>query len=267
MRCFILAQPPDDTSSTLASPHRSLCRRPPFTARAPTTLYRPPLWGPFTFLRNASPPSVTRGLWQAYAGSPKREAQQLGPRLEVRAALERLLAELPQCRICVSGHSLGGALATVCALDLLRTSKAVRERGVTLVSFAAPRFFNKAFQHATAALQSEGKLHPLRVFIPTDVVPRLPPRQAGGVHGVVPRLVLYAGTTSPSKAKAGLAPLAFDASVSDDDDLELWKHKVDLHAHSSHALYLGSECTPMRPQTIPRSEPWPVISRSLSFIL
>lgn len=108
---------------------------------------------PMFLTRGSHTPCVTRGLWEAYAGAGAREHQGLGPRGVVRGALEKLLVEQPGCRICITGHSLGGALATLCAHDLLTTSPVMAARGATMISFASPRFFNRAFQQATSALQ------------------------------------------------------------------------------------------------------------------
>ena len=225
--------------------------------------------------RSSTTPCVTRGLWEAYAGTPTREGRRLGPRFAVRAALERLLAEEPNCRICVSGHSLGGALATLCAYDLLTTSAAVQARGVTMISFASPRFFNAAFQQAATTLQDAGLLRPLRVLVSGDVITRLPPRQMGAVQGVQPRLAL----SPPSKKSRRFSLLqearpgsraeeqegrsmAFRDGDGDDDDLWTATTGIDPHAHTSHALFLGGESTPSRPQTVPLDEPWPLVRGS-----
>jgi hypothetical protein len=52
-------------------------------------------------------PSCAAGVWRAYAGASGRESQ--GPRALVHAAIEKALAaEGPGCRLCITGHSLGG---------------------------------------------------------------------------------------------------------------------------------------------------------------
>ena len=47
----------------------------------------------------------------------------------------------------VTGHSLGGALATLCAYDLLTSSPIVAERGCSVLSLAGPRFFDHSLIH------------------------------------------------------------------------------------------------------------------------
>ena len=102
---------------------------------------------------DSAPPCVTVGAWQAYAGEPDRRASGSSPRIRVRRAVERLLNAHSDAQLVVSGHSLGGALATLCVFDLFGHSTVVREAApVTLINFAAPRMFNQAFQDAMSKL-------------------------------------------------------------------------------------------------------------------
>lgn len=78
-------------------------------------------------------PCSTYGLWRAYAGSAARAINELGPRGRVRKCIERCLAEEPSLQLCMCGHSLGGALATLNAVDLLLTMPQCRTGGITMV--------------------------------------------------------------------------------------------------------------------------------------
>mmetsp|Transcript_5506 Transcript_5506/g.9331 ORF Transcript_5506/g.9331 Transcript_5506/m.9331 type:complete len:368 (+) Transcript_5506:62-1165(+) len=109
-------------------------------------------------------PCASKGAWRAYAGEQGRET--LGPRARVRRQLARLMKEYPNSEVILTGHSLGGALCTLCAYDLLHS---VGENGepplcerATLLPFAAPRMFNRAFQRAMQAMQASGKLRGMR---------------------------------------------------------------------------------------------------------
>ena len=89
-----------------------------------------------THLAASSVPCATVGLWRAYAGGRPRAARGLGPRARVRQCVEQALAEAAaqsqaqgkagegrpkgaaSLELLVTGHSLGGGLATLCAYDL-----------------------------------------------------------------------------------------------------------------------------------------------------
>lgn len=201
-------------------------------------------WMPFLAAANA--PCVTLGAWKAYAGEEKADHD--APRGRVRRAVERLLKLHPKAKLVVTGHSLGGALATLCAFDLIAQSATVRAaQPMTLINFAAPRMFNQAFQDAMARLQDAGALHALRVVVGGDMIARIPPKQLGSVHGVLPRLLLDPGNAEK--------PLSF--SSDDPDDEALWKITPG-DSHICHALYLGGEKTPDDSSTIPKAAVWPL---------
>jgi len=192
-----------------------------------------------------APPCVTLGLWRAYAGEQANTLDGDTPRARVRRAVERLLAIYPQARLVLSGHSLGGALSTLCAFDLLAQSAIVRAAGpLTLVAFAAPRMFNQPFQEVMSMQERCGALYAMRVVVGSDVIARVPPKQLGGVHGIQGRLLLH-----PPLRKALF-------SRNDPDDEELWQIGP-ADTHICHALYLGGETTPTHDATVPRGSVWP----------
>ena len=104
--------------------------------------------------------------------------------------VEAALDAEPNARLCCTGHSLGGSLATLCALDLLLNAPLVRERGCTVISLAGPRFFDANFQKACTALEREGRLRAVRLMVHDDLVPRFPPRALGMMPGIGARLIL-----------------------------------------------------------------------------
>jgi len=84
----------------------------------------------------------------------------------LRAALSR--ARAGEKRLYVTGHSLGGALATLCALDLAAGPVPLSP---IVYTFGAPRVGDAAF--AAAYNRQVGHSH--RVYNSYDVVPHLPP--------------------------------------------------------------------------------------------
>ena len=195
-------------------------------------------------------PCVHFGCWKAYAGEKGAGSHEGdAPRARVRRAVERLLQRHPDARVVLTGHSLGGALSTLCAYDLLAISEPVRaaRHPLTLVNFAAPRMFNTAFQDAMTALVDGGRLHALRVVVGADMIARIPPKQLGAAHGVRARLLLH-----PEDRKA---PASY--SEDDVDDKELWRI-LPADDHVCHALYLGGDTTPGHPLTLPKKFPWPL---------
>ncbi len=97
----------------------------------------------------------------------------LSVRTQVRALLQRLGAQ----RVFVTGHSLGAALAELCALDLkedpLSNGTASQVHAVT---FGTPRIGNGAF---SAYYGNFRHFTSIRIVHWRDLVPHLPPRKWG----------------------------------------------------------------------------------------
>ncbi|CAM9732160.1 unnamed protein product [Chrysoparadoxa australica] len=72
--------------------------------------------------------------------------------------------------IYVTGHSLGGALATLCAVDFADRFKASK---LTMYNFGSPRVGNSAF----ARLYNEKHAGAFRIVNDMDMIARLPPEQ------------------------------------------------------------------------------------------
>jgi len=85
---------------------------------------------------------------------------------------DQILPVLQRCpshkRLILTGHSLGGALATLCALDLAINTKF---KPATVYTYGAPRVGDPKF----AALFNSILLDSHRIMIASDVVPLVPP--------------------------------------------------------------------------------------------
>jgi len=114
----------------------------------------------------------------------------------------------------VTGHSLGGALATLCAYELATREPSRRPR-VTMYTFGAPRCGNRGFAEAFAAAVPDA----WRVTNSNDIIPSVP-RLMGYAH--VPHgvrltpdgtLQLEGATGGAVAAAAGAAAAAAGAAA------------------------------------------------------
>lgn len=98
-----------------------------------------------------------------------------------RGFIHSWLKDHPEVKgVVVAGHSLGGALATLCAVDLQYNfgDRLVGEDAVECITFGSPRVGNKAF------VESFNKRVPLtlRYRYANDIVTHLPPVLFGFKH-------------------------------------------------------------------------------------
>eukprot|EP00884_Botryococcus_braunii_P015952 jgi/Botrbrau1/303/Bobra.0022s0269.1 len=123
---------------------------------------------------------VSKGFEQMYRRFTSTPKSTLSLQGQVQNAVVKLLAHYGDevGSITVTGHSLGGALTTVCAYDLVasgvnRVSNDPKKPliPVTAITFEAPRAGNWAFAEAFHA--TDGPRH-LRISNVPDVVPRVP---------------------------------------------------------------------------------------------
>ena len=87
----------------------------------------------------------------------------------------------------ITGHSLGGALATIAGFDFFHDTTLTDEFGekwdrnlINVVTFAAPRVGNEAFAKKFAS--TIGVANSLRITSGYDMVPALPPYVFGYRH-------------------------------------------------------------------------------------
>lgn len=95
--------------------------------------------------------------------------------------IQTLLKQEPDYRVYVTGHSLGGALATILSFKIAGSGESDEEsvpipKPVTCITWAAPFAGTTGFRTATEHLEREGLLRSLRVSNSYDVVPTLPPK-------------------------------------------------------------------------------------------
>ncbi|KAM7467072.1 hypothetical protein LguiB_014634 [Lonicera macranthoides] len=103
---------------------------------------------------------VHHGFYYAYHNTTMRP--------EVLSSIERAKKLYGDLKIMVTGHSMGGAMASFCGLDLTVNCKA---KNVQVMTFGQPRIGNAAF----ASYYSQLVPNTIRVTNEHDVVPHLPP--------------------------------------------------------------------------------------------
>lgn len=109
-------------------------------------------------------------------------------RAQVRQALHELIVSEPNFPVLITGHSLGGALALLTAVDLMSSPPVVPSLqggnypSVQLYTFGKPRVGNPAFVQWVKTLFRSGSHESYRAVHRKDIVPHLPPLFMGYVH-------------------------------------------------------------------------------------
>jgi len=117
---------------------------------------------------NPKGPQVHQGYYSAYNAI----------RSQLVNALTSLMNQCPTCNTTVvTGHSLGGALAEICALDLATMGKF---GNIQLVTFGEPRPGDPAFAYLVDSKISV--VNRWRVTNQRDIVVHIPPRAVGYWH-------------------------------------------------------------------------------------
>ncbi|RCH84697.1 hypothetical protein CU098_001353, partial [Rhizopus stolonifer] len=98
--------------------------------------------------------------------------------MKVVTLLMRLCSSLPSYyKVVIIGHSLGGAVAALCASSL-RSTRLLMDRDITVCAIHSPRVGNKSFLR-TLSFQ---KVETIRITKQTDIMAHLPPRTSGLLH-------------------------------------------------------------------------------------
>ena len=77
-------------------------------------------------------------------------------------------------KLSITGHSLGGALATLCGFYVAARSRFAHLPTIYVWSFAAPRVGTQAFIHAWQHLERTGRIRHARFSSTQDLVPLVP---------------------------------------------------------------------------------------------
>lgn len=139
------------------------------------------------FLKRVKFVDFTKGRARAFAGKGLKvhmgfhnEYQRYQP------VIRKLVRNHPDHEIYVTGHSLGGALATLCSFDLALTTG----RKVQAFIFGSPRVGNEAFRLAMAQVVPDA----IRIVHDLDPVPMVPPvfrKKLGSRYVHVGRLLQF----------------------------------------------------------------------------
>ena len=132
---------------------------------------------------NPVEPGTTVGIHCGFRdymyGKTARYGQALrgGERRKIDSICDQLfdvVDQYPQYRIFITGHSLGGALATLLAFELgAKRDDRIRET-ISCVSFASPRVGNLAFANAFQSLERTKRIRCLCVANEKDIFPEIP---------------------------------------------------------------------------------------------
>ncbi len=124
---------------------------------------------------------------------------------QIAPALDRLIALHPEKPLCITGHSKGGALAHLAAMQCVER---VDPQAIYVCTFAAPRVGDARFAEAYAALIT----HSYRYEYYFDVVPLLPP-----AHGFYEAIASHAAAKLFTMPVRGYAHVGQARAVADTD--------------------------------------------------
>ncbi|KAL8684619.1 MAG: hypothetical protein Q9224_006231 [Gallowayella concinna] len=114
-------------------------------------------------------------------------------KIAVLVNMKKAVERHPDYRIVVTGHSLGGAVATLAAAELRRLSDHFLAE-TELYTFGSPRIANKE----AAEWMSGQSRYSWRITNENDLVPRLPPHMLG-YHHTEPEYWIYDHGEDPSR--------------------------------------------------------------------
>jgi len=156
-----------------------------------------------------------------------------------------IIQSYPDYQILVTGHSLGGALASISATTLQRTLQGNRD--IMLVTFGQPRTGNQAYANYV------DKMLPgiaFRVVANKDLIPHAPPELVGAVHHGV-EIWYPSGGDSPDSVPCGY----LECTTSDEDsacsDGLLLPDSIYDHIHTYWCAVPKGFCNPTTTEFCP----------------
>ncbi|KAH6596445.1 hypothetical protein BASA50_005150 [Batrachochytrium salamandrivorans] len=103
----------------------------------------------------------------------------LGVRSKVQAAIKVATDQYPNNKVVFTGHSLGGALASIAAFDFIYSNTPVNSNKVSVFTYGMPRIGNDKFAAWFTKIPFG---YTFRVTCQNDPVPHLPPQLFGYLH-------------------------------------------------------------------------------------
>ncbi|KAF3456146.1 hypothetical protein FNV43_RR00796 [Rhamnella rubrinervis] len=166
---------------------------------------------------------VHHGFYYAYHNTTIRHG--------ILNAVKRAKEYYRDINIIVTGHSMGGAIASFCGLDLIANHK---YKNVQVITFGQPRIGNAAF----AFQYSKRVPNTTRVTNGHDIVPHLPP-----YYSVFPRKTYHHFPTEVWLRNIGLGSLVYTVEQVCDDSGEdpSCSRSVSGKSISDHLTYYGVE--------------------------
>ncbi|KAI9815730.1 MAG: hypothetical protein M1827_002126 [Pycnora praestabilis] len=168
---------------------------------------------------------VHAGWWGAW--SDMRES--------TKKALKKAEAENPGYKVVVTGHSLGGAVATLAAMDLRKNGFPKAD----VFTFGSPRVANEKM---SAFISSQaGGTH--RITHTNDLVPKLPPHKIFGYANIQPEWHIERGNLSAEIGPEDINVYSGPENTDADSGSLLGAH---LRDKAEHKFYFGfiSACGP-----------------------
>jgi len=101
---------------------------------------------------------------------------------QIRKDVKPLLKGEEGYSLYVTGHSLGGALATLMSFKLAGSNKEWIPRPVTAVTYASPYTGNDGYRKAFGQCEKDGLLRHLRIALPEDLITEIPALGVGRLN-------------------------------------------------------------------------------------